>query len=48
MNNEDDSLDNATKKRFQQDQLRIESGLNSIEEYAAEIAIPRTRMNSVK
>lgn len=47
MKNENESLDNATKKRFQQDQLRIESGLNTQEEYAAEIAIPRTRMNAV-
>ncbi|WNR46405.1 hypothetical protein [Paenibacillus roseipurpureus] len=44
---DDHSLDNANKKRFQQDQLRIESGLHSQEEYAAEIAIPRTSMKSV-
>ncbi|OCT17132.1 hypothetical protein A8709_24430 [Paenibacillus pectinilyticus] len=46
MNKEEVSLDNATKERFQKDQLRIESGLNSREEYAAEIAVPTSgRMN---
>ncbi|MFC5450223.1 hypothetical protein [Paenibacillus aestuarii] len=32
--------DEATKERYQQDQLRMESGLNHNEEYAAEIAVP--------
>ncbi|MFD0692795.1 hypothetical protein ACFQZT_01705 [Paenibacillus sp. GCM10027628] len=30
----------AKKKRFQQEQLRLESGMNTKEEYAAEIAVP--------
>jgi hypothetical protein len=44
MNEEDVSLDNATKERFQRNQLRIESGMNTQEEYAAEIAVPRARV----
>lgn len=44
MNEEDVSLDNATKERFQRNQLRIESGMNTHEEYAAEIAVPQARI----
>ncbi|CAN7441073.1 hypothetical protein LJR153_002925 [Paenibacillus sp. LjRoot153] len=45
MNKEDSSLDNATKERFQKSQLHLESGLHAQEEYAAEIAVPHTRIN---
>ncbi|NOU68116.1 hypothetical protein GC096_29220 [Paenibacillus sp. LMG 31461] len=45
MNKEDSSLDNATKERFQKSQLHLESGLHAGEEYAAEIAVPQTRIS---
>lgn len=45
MNKDDVPLDHATKERFQKDQLRVESGLNHKEEYAAEIAVPTRRIN---
>ncbi|WP_261305738.1 hypothetical protein [Paenibacillus andongensis] len=45
MDKDDVSLDHATKERFQKDQLRVESGLNHKEEYAAEITAPTRRIN---
>ncbi|MDQ0876897.1 hypothetical protein QFZ77_005556 [Paenibacillus sp. V4I3] len=45
MNKDDVPLDHATKERFQKDQLRVESGLNHKEEYAAEIIAPTRRIN---
>ncbi|NOU85175.1 hypothetical protein GC102_05180 [Paenibacillus sp. LMG 31460] len=45
MNKDDVPLDDATKERFQKDQLRVESGLNHKEEYAAEITAPIRRIN---
>lgn len=45
MNKDEVPLDHATKERFQKDQLRIESGLNHKEEYAAEITAPTRRIN---
>lgn len=42
MNKHDVPLDKATKKRFQQEQLRVESGLTHKEEYAAEITPTRS------
>lgn len=45
MNKDDVPLDHATKERFQKDQLRVESGLNHKEEYAAEIAVPTRKIN---
>ncbi|NEW05226.1 hypothetical protein GK047_04225 [Paenibacillus sp. SYP-B3998] len=44
MKNDDVPIDKMTKERFQQDQLRIESGLGHKEEYAAEIASPMRRI----
>lgn len=44
MNNKDDDIDKATKARFQQEQLRVESGLKGNEEYAAEIAAPTRKI----
>lgn len=38
-------MDKATKERFQQDQLRKESGLSHQEEYAAEITAPSRKMD---
>jgi hypothetical protein len=45
MSKNDVPLDKATKERFQQDQLRAESGMNLMEEYAAEITAPSRRIN---
>ncbi|MGG1516776.1 hypothetical protein ABE504_15320 [Paenibacillus oryzisoli] len=42
---EDNSLHTATKERFQKEQLRVESGLDLKEEYAAEIAAPPRALN---
>ncbi|MCY9658407.1 hypothetical protein P5G65_01695 [Paenibacillus chondroitinus] len=39
------NLDKTTKERFQREQLRTESGLNSKEEYAAEITAPSRRIH---
>jgi hypothetical protein len=44
MKKDDVPFDKATKERFQQDQLRIESGLTNKEEYAAEITAPTSKI----
>ncbi|MEW9701630.1 hypothetical protein [Paenibacillus sp. SI8] len=44
MKTDDVPFDKIAKERFQQDQLRMESGLNHKEEYAAEITAPARKI----